>query len=380
MIDKLILTVTPIFSIPPRGAAAVETWMYQVAKRTAIPNRIVCIKEEGYTDFSPVSERCSIHRIGFSRVYKRIFQKWTRLDPRPYSQRILNIANDFNITDDSVIVVHNSMKLYRQIRQRAPHVKMVMHMHNAFEPEGLEQNVKMIVPSMFLKRHYQAYLPDADIAIVPNGIDLDAYQKNAAPLQKSALNISSEKKTIFFAGRISPDKGVAMLLQAFERLIETHNDIELVIVGDYMNKNKGDKGAYQQEVRKLAEKLNPHCHLLGSVTPEQIYNYYSLADLVVIPSQFQEPFCMVAIEAMGAGKPVLVSTRGGMTEFVKEGDTGFHLQEPMSPESIARDINKALASPDLNDIALRGQRCVEDKFPWEKVTQRFEKVINNWFV
>lgn len=52
---------------------------------------------------------------------------------------------------------------------------MVMHMHNAFEPDGLDQNVKTIVPSVFLKKHYQAYLPDADIAIVPNGIDLEAY-------------------------------------------------------------------------------------------------------------------------------------------------------------------------------------------------------------
>lgn len=52
-----------------------------------------------------------------------------------------------------------------------------------------------------------------------------------------------------------------------------------------------------------------------------------------------------------------------MTELVKEGDTGFHLQEPMTPEPIARDINKALASPDLNNIALHGQRCVEEKFP-----------------
>ncbi|EBP0970470.1 lipopolysaccharide N-acetylglucosaminyltransferase [Salmonella enterica] len=381
MVDKIIFTVTPIFSIPPRGAAAVETWMYQVAKRTAIPNRIVCIKEEGYTDFSPVSERCSIHRIGFSRVYKRLFQKWTRLDPSPYAQRILNIAKDFKITDDSVIIIHNSMKLYRQIRSRSPQAKMIMHMHNAFEPdEGLDKNVKMIVPSMFLKQHYQAYLPDADIAIVPNGVDLQAYQKNSTPLQKSALNISSEKKTIFFAGRISPDKGVAMLLQAFEQLLKERNDIELVVVGDYLSKSKGEKAAYQREVRKLAEKLNPHCHLLGSVTPEQIYNYYSLADLVVIPSQFQEPFCMVAIEAMGAGKPVLVSTRGGMTEFVKEGETGFHLQEPMTPQTIAMDINKALASPDLNAVALRGQRCVEEKFPWEKVTQQFEEVINNWFV
>lgn len=378
MIDKLVLTVTPIFSIPPRGAAAVETWMYQVAQRTKIQNRIACIKNEGYSDFLKVNDHCSVHRIGFSRLYKRLFQKWTRLDPLPYSQRILNIAKDFNVTDDSVIIVHNSIKLYRQIRKRAPKAKMVMHMHNAFEPDGLDQNVKMIVPSMFLKKHYQVYLPDADIAIVPNGIDLEAYQKKAVPLQKSDLGITPEK-TIFFAGRISPDKGVTLLLQAFEQLLKERNDIELVVVGDYMSKSKGEKATYQREVRELAERLKPHCHMVGGVTPEEIYNYYSLADLVVIPSQFQEPFCMVAIEAMGAGKPVLVSTRGGMTEFVKEGDTGFHLQELMTPETIARDINKALASPDLNDVALRGQRCVEEKFPWEKVTQRFEKVVNNWF-
>ncbi|HBL5748949.1 TPA: lipopolysaccharide N-acetylglucosaminyltransferase [Salmonella enterica subsp. enterica serovar Typhimurium] len=379
MIDKLVLTVTPIFSIPPRGAAAVETWMYQVAQRTKIQNRIACIKNEGYSDFLKVNDHCSVHRIGFSRLYKRLFQKWTRLDPLPYSQRILNIAKDFNVTDDSVIIVHNSIKLYRQIRKRAPKAKMVMHMHNAFEPDGLDQNVKMIVPSMFLKKHYQVYLPDADIAIVPNGIDLEAYQKKAVPLQKSDLGITPEKKTIFFAGRISPDKGVTLLLQAFEQLLKERNDIELVVVGDYMSKSKGEKATYQREVRELAERLKPHCHMVGGVTPEEIYNYYSLADLVVIPSQFQEPFCMVAIEAMGAGKPVLVSTRGGMTEFVKEGDTGFHLQELMTPETITRDINKALASPDLNDVALRGQRCVEEKFPWEKVTQRFEKVVNNWF-
>ncbi|ENJ3333545.1 lipopolysaccharide N-acetylglucosaminyltransferase [Salmonella enterica] len=379
MVDKIIFTVTPIFSIPPRSAAAVETWMYQVAQRTSIPNRIACIKNEGYSDFLKVNDHCSVHRIGFSRLYKRLFQKWTRLDPLPYSQRILNIAKDFNVTDDSVIIVHNSIKLYRQIRKRAPKAKMVMHMHNAFEPDGLDQNVKMIVPSMFLKNHYQAYLPDADIAIVPNGIDLRAYQKNSAPLQKSDLNISPEKKTIFFAGRISPDKGVTLLLQAFEQLLKERNDIELVVVGDYMSKSKGEKAAYQREVRELAERLKPHCHMVGGVTPEEMYNYYSLADLVVIPSQFQEPFCMVAIEAMGAGKPVLVSTRGGMTEFVKEGDTGFHLQEPMTPQTIAMDINKALASPDLDAVALRGQRCVEEKFPWEKVTQRFEEVVNNWF-
>jgi len=379
MVDKIIFTVTPIFSIPPRGAAAVETWMYQVAQRTTIPNRIVCIKNEGYSDYTQVNDNCSIHRIGFSRVYKRIFQKWTRLDPLPYSQRILNIANDFPITDKSVIVVHNSMKLYRQIRERAPQTKIVLHMHNAFEPKGLNPDIKMIVPSQFLKNYYQAYLPDADIVIVDNGIDLDAYQSDCSSQLRSELNLTTRDKVIFYAGRIVPDKGVLLLLKAFEKLVEEQSDLRLVVVGDHMEVSKSDKGAYQQEVRDVAARMQDKCLMLGSIPPEKMHLYYPLADLVVIPSQFKEPFCMVAIEAMGAGKPVLVSTRGGMVEFVKSEETGYHLREPMTVDSIAQDIKDVLAREDLHRTAEQGQNQIFERYSWSSVTQSFEAVIHNWF-
>lgn len=379
MVDKIIFTVTPIYSIPPRGAAAVETWMYQVAKRTTIPNRIVCIKNEGYSDYTKVNDNCSIHRIGFSRVYKRLFQKWTRLDPLPYSQRILNIAKDFQITDESVIVVHNSMKLYRQIVHRASQAKVVLHMHNAFEPKGLNHDIKMIVPSIFLKDYYQAYLPDADIAIVDNGIDLDVYKSNYQSSLKSELHLSDNDKIIFYAGRIVPDKGVLLLLQAFEKYSKENSNARLIVVGDHMEVGKQDKGAYQKEVRDIAARLQDKCILLGSIPPEKMHFYYSLADLVVIPSQFQEPFCMVAIEAMGAGKPVLVSTRGGMIEFVKEGYTGYHLHEPMTAASIAQDISDVLSQDNLRKIAENGQKQIFERYSWASVTQQFEEVIYNWF-
>ncbi|WP_312073471.1 lipopolysaccharide N-acetylglucosaminyltransferase [Atlantibacter sp.] len=379
MVDKIIFTVTPIFSIPPRGAAAVETWMYQVAQRTAIPNRIVCIKNEGYSDFTRINDNSEIYRIGFSRIYKRLFQKWTRLDPHPYSQRILNVAKDFQITSDSVIVVHNSMKLYRQIRERAPSSNVVIHMHNAFEPKWLEPDVKMIVPSLFLKNYYQSYLPQADIAIVPNGIDLESYQSDYEAVTKADLNISANEKVIFYAGRIVPDKGVLLLMQAFEKLLEKHDDIKLVVIGDYNEESKIDGGAYQRDVREIAERLKEKCIMLGSIPPEKMHFYYPLSDVVVIPSQFKEPFCMVAIEAMGAARPVLVSTRGGMIEFVKENSTGYHLREPMTATSIAQDIENVLSNAAIEDIAKQGQNYVHAHFSWEGVTQRFEEVIRRWF-
>ncbi|WP_148052026.1 lipopolysaccharide N-acetylglucosaminyltransferase [Atlantibacter hermannii] len=379
MVDKIIFTVTPIYSIPPRGAAAVETWMYQVAQRTSIPNRIVCIKNEGYTDFTQVNDRCSIYRIGFSRIYKRIFQKWTRLDPSPYSKRILKIAKDFPVTDNSVIVVHNSMKLYRQIRQHAPELKGAIHMHNAFEPKGLEQNVKMIVPSQFLQNYYRGFLPDADIEIVPNGIDLDTYQSAYQAVTKADLAISPHEKVILYAGRIVPDKGVLPLMHAFEKLSQTHQDLRFVVIGDYNEESKSDNGAYQREVREIAARLGDRCNLMGSIPPDKMHTWYPLADLVVIPSQFQEPFCMVAIEAMGAAKPVLVSTRGGMVEFVKENGTGYHLREPMTADSIAEDIETVLDNATRDEVARRGQQYVHTHYSWTGVTQRFEEVLHRWF-
>ena len=170
-----------------------------------------------------------------------------------------------------------------------------------------------------------------------------------------------------------------LLLKAFEKLVEEQSDLKLVVVGDHMEVSKSDKGAYQQEVRDVAARMQNKCLMLGSIPPEKMHLYYPLADLVVIPSQFKEPFCMVAIEAMGAGKPVLVSTRGGMVEFVKSEETGYHLREPMTVDSIAQDIKDVLAREDLHRTAEQGQNQIFERYSWSSVTQSFEAVIHNWF-
>lgn len=88
---------------------------------------------------------------------------------------------------------------------------------------------------------------------------------------------------------------------------------------------------------------------------------------------------MVAIEAMGAARPVLVSTRGGMVEFVKQNSTGYHLREPMTADSIAQDIENVIKDAALSNIAKQGQDYVYHHYSWAGVTQRFEEVIHDWF-
>ncbi|VUC70833.1 lipopolysaccharide 1,2-N-acetylglucosaminetransferase [Salmonella sp. NCTC 11881] len=51
--------------------------------------------------------------------------------------------------------------------------------------------------------------------------------------------------------------------------------------------------------------------MAGGQSPDQMHNFYHIADLVIVPSQVEEAFCMVAVEAMAAGKAVLASKKGG---------------------------------------------------------------------
>lgn len=379
MIKKIIFTVTPIFSIPPKGAAAVETWIYQVAKRLSIPATIACIRNDGYPTYTKVNDNCDIHYIGFSRVYKRLFQKWTRLDPVPYSQRILNTQPKNADSKDSVIVIHNSMKLYKQIRGRSPQAQLVMHLHNAFEPGQLDKNAKIIVPSQFLFDFYSEKMPGADIAIVPNGFCAESYiHDNTEDLRKK-FNIDANDTVLLFAGRISPDKGCLMLMDAFNKMCKDRDNLKLVIVGDPFASKKGEKAEYQKKVLDEAKAIGAQCIMAGGQSPEQMHNYYRLADLVVVPSQVEEAFCMVAVEAMAAGKPVLASQKGGISEFVLEGITGYHLAEPMTSESILADIKRVLADADREQIAENARNFVFSKYSWEHVTQRFEAQIRDWF-
>lgn len=379
MINKIIFTVTPIYSIPPKSAAAVESWMYNVARRINIENKIVCICNEGYSRYSYINNNCSIERIKFSKIYTRLFKKWTRLDPYSYADRILKVAHSFfEKQEDSIIFVHNNLKLFKKIVKKKGYENVVLHMHNCFEPVGLPEDIKLIVPSHFMANWFNQRLPNAQIEVVRNGFDKDIYQQKSE-ISRDNLNISSRDKVILFAGRIVQDKGVLELIQACHLLFKNKSNYKLVIVGDISAAIKGKDAIYIQKVMEYAAKLGEKCIFTGSVHPEKIRHYYAIADLIAVPSIAHEPFCMVALEAMASGLPVIVSSRGAMIEFVTHNKTGFIFREPLIPESMSQDLEKALLSENRFEIATQARNYAYENFTWEMVTEELQSVINKWY-
>lgn len=379
MINKIVFTVTPIYSIPPKSAAAVESWIYHVAKRLEIENRIVCIQNEGYSHYSEVNEKCSIERIKFGKIYTRLFKKWTRLDPYSYADRIVKIKRKFATnSDESIIIVHNNIKLFKKIIKKEGHKNVILHMHNCFEPQNVPANIKIIVPSHFTHNWFRERLPEASIEVVRNGFDGDIYSL-PSDIKREDIGLNKNDNVILFAGRITRDKGVLELMKACSILFKDRANYKLVIVGDINAASKGEHAEFQDEVKNYAHQLGEQCILLGGIHPEKMRHYYSIADLVAVPSIADESFCMVALEAMASGCSVIVSQRGAMVEFIKHNETGFIFREPLSAASMADDINNALNHDNRSQIADAGKQYAYDNFTWEIVKNELRSVIDKWY-
>ncbi|GIW94743.1 MAG: glycosyl transferase [Pirellulaceae bacterium] len=135
---------------------------------------------------------------------------------------------------------------------------------------------------------------------------------------------------VLFAGRLSPEKGLDLLVEAARRL----RHIPFFIAGD---------GPLREN---LAGRCPENVELLGQVTSERLRDLYRASRMVVLPSLTYEMCPLVIGEAMGQGLPVVASRIGGLPELVRHQETGA-LFEPGNVAELARWIETLWDRPDL---------------------------------
>lgn len=204
-------------------------------------------------------------------------------------------------------------------------------------------------------------LPQDKVIVLPNGIDLESFDKHVPEPGERGRYALPWEKIIFFAGRHVYDKGVDVLIEAARIVLSRRSDAKFVVAGD---------GPMRMHLEWLASSygLGEKVLFTGRIRDDALYRAMKLADVVVVPSRY-EPFGIVALEAMAAAKPVIASRVGGLSEIVVEGETGL-LVPPEDPAALASAIELLLDNPAIaREMGLRGRRRVEELYRWDKIVR-----------
>ncbi len=197
------------------------------------------------------------------------------------------------------------------------------------------------------------------VAVIPNGVDLRPSRTVMRVPPREAF-VSPEERLIFHIGRLVPEKGAGVLLEAMPYLLRRHR-CRLII---------GGVGPYRDELGRRTQELGvaPYVTFAGWLADDLACALYRYADAAIVPSTY-EPFGIVALEAMAAGAPLVASDVGGLSEIVSHGINGLKAL-PGDALSLARQIDRLLSDPSFaKRIAAEGQRLVRERYAWGSVAR-----------
>jgi glycosyltransferase involved in cell wall biosynthesis len=232
---------------------------------------------------------------------------------------------------------------------------------------------EVIVNSNFMKNDLQRLfgLPYDKINVIPNGINLNNFTGIERDYDFRRQYAMDNEKIILYVGRLVYEKGIQHLIAAMPKILSNYHDAKLVIAG---------KGGMIDELKAETSSLglDNKVYFTGYMDSKKVQKMYKCADVAVFPSTY-EPFGIVALEAMLAGVPTVVSDVGGLDEIVTHGVDGMKSYAGNS-NSIADSVTALLYDHQLaTNISKKARQKVKEQFNWEKIAQdthfTYEKAI-----
>jgi len=297
-------------------------------------------------------------------------------------------TNHLSIDEFDLIHLHDTLPtLIRQVLKRAKkqNKPIITTYHNDYIKHGFIANLikkirwslqgrrtlhssnGRIVLTPFFEKLLKEKGVKGDIDIIPNGF-VPILESGIRP-SKLPDNIENERPTLTFIGRLSEQKGLDVLLKAWEISgLNSKPDFDLIIAG------KGELGEWlEKQVMNIS--FSKHIHVLGVVSEEEKQWLFENSTGMVIPSKF-EGLPTVLLEAMHNKLPVIMSNVNGLGELVDDAKSGLSFNSGSDIE-LSKTMNALISSPkkQLNEWGDAGKIAAE-KYLWENVTEEIIKLYN----
>ena len=335
--------------------------------------------------------------------------------PLYYREYFMQVAGELRSHPVDVLHFPQQLQFAAHFKRANPNAKIVLHMHQD-ELAQLDYgrlrrqlaNVDSVVTvSDFVTDRARARFPEHAAAIhtIGNGVDVRRFVPDAQRANEPA----DRPPRLLFVGRISPDKGVHLLVEAFDRIARERSDVQLTLLGKvgmlpfdlvnllladdaaaldslrpfygqstlgWLSKEVfGQKRSYRQQLEaRLSPQAAARVRFVGSIPLEELIRLYSQADLLVLPSVWRESYGMPVAEAMASGVPVLASDTGGVPELVDNGVTGM-LVPRLDVDALTNALRDLLSDPRrLRGMGQAARQRAERLLTWDRSAERLERV------
>jgi glycosyltransferase involved in cell wall biosynthesis len=414
--------------VPPmHSGSSIALIAYQLARSLVETNEVTIYAARGKSQprLQFTQDGICIKRI--SGVGKRFYQVldlltgfWNLKSPLFasslfYITYILQVSKDIGRRQLDVVHIFNLAQYAMIIRRYASNVKIILHIQghslNQLRHSTIEsqlRDVDLIVGcSDYITNQARKRFPQLAerCHTVYNGVDL---QRFTLP-KREKKPIRPKTNRILYVGRVSPEKGVHVLVNAFRMISDAHPGVHLDIVGgvgmlpysyliglskdpkvsklatfygtNFLEKINRQliymKSSYLNDLKShLTPTEANRVHFHGPVAHKELPRAYGNADVFVFPSVFNEPFGIPIIEAMACSLPVVATRGGGIPEIVADNETGLLVKradEKGLASALVRMITDEESRFRLGDA---GRKMVVDSFTWERQAQRLNELYD----
>ncbi|TIO29712.1 glycosyltransferase family 4 protein [Mesorhizobium sp.] len=400
---KIVILSQPFDTVTPPIQNSIGIWTYEVARRLGADcdTTIVARRLRGLPAQMEIDGiRFELLKCAPARLWSMASRLWSRVWPRSplVAQSIYAIdylaqaIRTIRRLSPDVVHIQNFPQYVPAIRRAAPQAAIVLHMHCDWLAEldrnAMKQSLAATDLAVGCSEHVVAAARtrfaemDTNFAVLPNG----------APANQDVTAVARIPGKVLFVGRVSPEKGIHTLIEAWQSVIAACPEARLEIVGPsatlpreflidlstdrdvrnlarFYHGGSAHLGSYDAALRAMiAPAIAPTVSFAGTQPYKKLVERYAEASLVVNPS-LSESFGMSLIEALSNGTPVVATRVGGMTEIM-EATGGGVLVEKNDPNALAAQIIGLLGDPArAAKLGRQGAERVADLYAWEKISQ-----------
>lgn len=309
-----------------------------------------------------------ILNIGFKIIKKLKIKK----DPNFQLLYINKVCNKLKDENYDLILIESDNHFVNKISKvtKAP---IILYLHND-KLNNKTYNCKKIYDSCYNIITVSNYISsrvltikgsnDDKVKTIYNGIDTNKFNvEDKNKLKKDMrkkYNLEEDDFIFLFTGRIEKEKGVLELVKAFNLLDNPRKKL-MILGGSFYSNNKTTK--YVREVKNVISN-NKDIIVTGYIPSAEIYKYHYMCDVMVSPSQWEEPGSLVNQETFASGIPLISSYSGGTPEYTK--DTKAILIN--RGEKFVLDLSTA-----MNELMCNQKKCQEMSESQKKVSKYFSK-------